>query len=371
MRAIKYFILTLCLMLLVNCIGCGTPKTSAPKTDQGPSKQTEPTPVKLPKKEIDLGEFKASQPSKPYKFGISVPHFRDPYWIAIVYGLIDEAERWGCQVVATYEAGGYANLAEQVKQMEDLAQQSVDAILFAPVDYEGTAAIADQLASKGITIINVANLSRSEKIPYGVNNYDPDVGTNMAEFIAKKLNGKGKVALLNGPAGANWAMDRVDAFKATIKGKYPEMEIIGDKCTEVDRAVAQKVVEDWIQAHPQIDAIGSITALLGEGAVSALEQAGRKKNTIVATSTLNKETYEMLKASRIDYVQSERPVYIGRLGLQLAIKYLNGESVTIEKKGTLDLPPKILWVSSPFYTPEDASKIVTENDWAPEGWKPR
>jgi ABC-type sugar transport system substrate-binding protein len=328
---------------------------------------------KLPTHDADLGGYiTPSTPKASYKLGVALPHFRDPFWVAIAYGVVDEAERWGCKVVAIFEAGGYANLDRQIKQMEDLAQLDVDAILFAPNDYEGTAAIADRVAGQGITVINLANMSKSAKVAYGVNNYDPSVGEHMADWLAKKTGGKANVVILGGPPGANWSQDRVNGFMNKIKKAYPEIKVLATKLTDVDRAAAQKVVEDWLSAFPKIDAVISVAAPLGEGAAAAVEAAGRKSDTLVLTSTLNEETLSFLKQGKIDYVQSERPALTGRLGVQLAIKALNGEAVDLPSyEALVPLPPKILYIfDAPAFTPAEAASIDTRNDIAPKNFDP-
>lgn len=358
----RWVLLIMAALLVVGACG-GDDESADEPADNG--KTTQST-------RADLGGYlEPSTPEGDCTLGMALPHFRDPFWIAIAYGAADEAEKAGCTIEAVYEAGGYENLDTQIQQVEDLIQLDVDAILFAPNDYEGTASIADRAAESGTVVINLANMSASEEVAYGVNNHDPAVGEAMADWIADK-NPDAKIALLSGPAGANWATDRIEGFKDRIEEAHPGVEIVAEKNTDVDRAVAQQVVEDWLVTGDQIDAVVAVAAPLGEGAGAALAAEDREEETDVLVSTLNDETLDFLEQGLVDYVQSERPVLTGRLGVQLAIKALNGEEVDLPSYEALTpLPPKILYIfDAPVYTSDDVGSIDTANDMAPEDFNP-
>ena len=74
--------------------------------------------------------------TRPYKLGVLFPTLKDPWWLGCAYGLYDECKRLGLEAILL-EAGGYDNIEKQVNQMEDLAQQGVDAILLGNISFEG------------------------------------------------------------------------------------------------------------------------------------------------------------------------------------------------------------------------------------------
>ena len=48
-----------------------------------------------------------------------IPHLKDPYWLGVNYGLIQEARRLGLNLTI-FEAGGYTNLNIQRQQISTL-----------------------------------------------------------------------------------------------------------------------------------------------------------------------------------------------------------------------------------------------------------
>ena len=56
-------------------------------------------------------------------------HFVDDYWKGVAYGILDEAEQSGVEVVRVTSAGGYGNLQQQIAQLEALAALDLDALI--------------------------------------------------------------------------------------------------------------------------------------------------------------------------------------------------------------------------------------------------
>src|SRR5271163_3602562 len=54
--------------------------------------------------------------SRPWRICASIPHLKDDYWLAVNFGLVNEAKRMGV-ALNLYEAGGYENLGTQQSQI--------------------------------------------------------------------------------------------------------------------------------------------------------------------------------------------------------------------------------------------------------------
>jgi len=74
--------------------------------------------------------------SRPWRICASIPHLKDDYWLAVNFGLVNEAKRMGV-ALNLYEAGGYENLATQQNQIaECVAQNRADALIIGAVERE-------------------------------------------------------------------------------------------------------------------------------------------------------------------------------------------------------------------------------------------
>ena len=78
----------------------------------------------------------APQPSQNYVIGAAVPHIKDPYWIGNAYGMYLAAQELGI-TVEFHASGGYGDLEDQTRVLDDLIVKQVDAIVMGAVDSAG------------------------------------------------------------------------------------------------------------------------------------------------------------------------------------------------------------------------------------------
>ena len=75
----------------------------------------------------------ADPASAAEKIGVSMPNIKGPWFTPVLYGISDEAKKFGYDVTIQ-DAGGYANVDKQVSQFSNLVVQKVAAILIDPAN---------------------------------------------------------------------------------------------------------------------------------------------------------------------------------------------------------------------------------------------
>ena len=75
----------------------------------------------------------ANSASAADKIGVSMPNIKGPWFTPVLYGISDEAKKFGYDVTIQ-DAGGYANVDKQVSQFSNLVVQKVAAILIDPAN---------------------------------------------------------------------------------------------------------------------------------------------------------------------------------------------------------------------------------------------
>ncbi len=91
------------------------------------------------------------------------PHMKDAYWLAVNYGIADEAQRLGVRMDSK-EAGGYENLDAQIAQVQECATGGADGVILAAISYTGLDSIVAALAEQGIPVVDNINGMASERI---------------------------------------------------------------------------------------------------------------------------------------------------------------------------------------------------------------
>src|ERR1700685_1820359 len=74
--------------------------------------------------------------SKPWNICVLFPHMKDTFWVAVDYGVVEEAKRMGVNMTL-YQAGGYENLPKQLSQFDDCLAGNFDAIIVGPISEAG------------------------------------------------------------------------------------------------------------------------------------------------------------------------------------------------------------------------------------------
>jgi len=144
--------------------------------------------------------------AKKWNLCVSFPHMKDAYWLAVDYGVVDEARREGVSM-QLLEAGGYTELAKQISQIEDCVAGGADAVIIGAISFDGLNNLVHEIRAKGILVIDVINgmsskeLSAKSLVSFG------EMGYKAGDYLAK-LHPKGgktvKVAWFPGPPGAGW-----------------------------------------------------------------------------------------------------------------------------------------------------------------------
>src|SRR5260370_15051016 len=74
--------------------------------------------------------------SKPWEICVSFPHMKDAYWLAVDYGVADEAKRQGVKMQLV-EAGGCYELQQQRFASEDYVQSVAHRISICDILFYG------------------------------------------------------------------------------------------------------------------------------------------------------------------------------------------------------------------------------------------
>jgi ABC-type sugar transport system substrate-binding protein len=153
------------------------------------------------------------------------------------------------------------------------------------------------------------------------------MGEMLGVHIAEALGGKGNVAMLSGPAGLDLTNFRVGGFKDYI-GLFPEIQVVAEKFTSTSSAETMNVMQDFLQAHPEINAVYTFNGPIAIGAVQALRAAGRQPGEVVVTTMdLEVETERLMRDGWIQMSVVSQPVTMARLAVRRAVEAARGDEI--------------------------------------------
>lgn len=216
------------------------------------------------------------------------------------------------------------DVATQIKQVESFIAQKDDAVVLKVVDANATQPISDACKAAGVKII-ATNINMNSPIDCYVGSDHKLSGTLEAEYLAKKMDGKGTVAILMGDPSHEAAQQRTDASKAVF-AKFPGIKIVAEQTGMWNRDKGMAVAENWIQSGKQIDCVIANNDEMIIGAIRAYDAAG-KKGVLFGGIDATKDALQYLKDGKLAVTVFQNGLQQGYKAVEAAQKLVNGETV--------------------------------------------
>jgi len=280
----------------------------------------------------------AAAPAEPLTFGLVTKALNNPFWEMMHEGALSVAEANSVELV--YLAPTKANnLEEQTRLVDDLIAQKVDGIVLVPVDSTGIVPAIERANEAGIPVA-LANTKATggEFITFSaVENYD--AMSMLAEHAVKTIGESGKVIILEGTAGAQTAIDRKAGVDDTL-AKYPDIEVLASQTADFQRAMGLTVMENLLQAYPEITAVIACNDEMALGAIEALDAAGRLADTMVFGFDGNNDALNAVSEGRMLATCHQNPQLQAGDAVQALLDYLAGKEVAERIQTTATLVTK-------------------------------
>lgn len=296
--------------------------------------------------------------SKAWHICASFPHMKDPFFLAANYGMVEEAKRLGVNV-QTMDAGGYTQLATQVKQIEDCVAGGAQAVVMVAIAADGMNNLLEQLKAKNIPVIDAVNGVHSKDTAARVLTSPHDEGLRAGQYLAKK-HPKGspevKIAWLPGPAGAGF----VEAFNAGFNKGIADsaVKVVEVKNGDVGKEVQAKLVEDLLQTHKDLNYLVG-TAVMAEAAMPILRARNLQDKVKIVSVYTTPGTYQALQRKAIDAAGAAPVVTTARIMIDQAVRALENK-IEYTDVGTLGR----------VYTAADIGTLKRDTVLAPDGFRP-
>lgn len=221
-------------------------------------------------------------------------------------------------------ADATGNTANQIQQIQNLIAKGVDAIL---VNANSDTALNPVLAAAHKANILIVAFDNTVTSPYAINVNTDQVkfGAAGAEWLVKKLGGKGNILALNGVAGTPVNAARWNAAKAVFD-KNPGIKILSEINANWEQATAQQAVANLLPSFPKIDGIWSQGGAMTLGAIYAFQAAGRP--LIPMTGEANNGLLKAWKTNLpkgFDSIAPAQPPALSVEALRVAVEALKGK----------------------------------------------
>ena len=319
--------------LIAGCAACGS-KTNETAPDTNAPQNTEEDAVKP---ETDGEEETEAQ---DITIGLSLYSTDISYFVAMQHGVEDYCAEMGYEVIVHDEK---MDETEMVSGCTNLLNQDVDALLVSPFKPEALGPVATLAEEKGIPFIILDIGNGDGAYPYDAFIVSDNIGGGRlaGEYLVEQLKEAGKDL-----ASAKTAVITIDPSNVSNHSRGAGFaEVMEENGISVESSIYAKeatadatypVATSILVANPDICAIFCSN---DEEAVGASQAAADLDiDDIIIIGFDGQETaIDALNSDLITASVRQYPSEMGVLGVQLAVKTLNGESIEFDDPDTKTL----------------------------------
>jgi len=255
--------------------------------------------------------------------GLALSTLNNPFFVDLRDGAQAEAGKVG---VGLTVLDAQNDPAKQASEIEDLIAKKVGVVIINPTDSDAIVPTVKKLNAAKIPIVTVDRAANGGVVAAHIASDNVAGGKMAAEYVAKRLGGKGNVVMLEGIAGSSAARDRGRGFREGM-ARFPGIKIAASQTADFDRAKGLSVMENILQAQRKIDAVFAQNDEMALGAVQAIAAANRQKEMFVVGFDAIADALKAIKEGRMAATIAQQPKVMGQLAVQAAAKILKGETV--------------------------------------------
>ena len=233
------------------------------------------------------------------------------------------------------------DVTQQIHYVDMMIAQGVDALVIAPADSKALVAVCKRAIDAGIIVVNIDNKfdaqvlkDRNVNIPF----VGPDnrKGARLAgEYLAKKLQGGDKVAIIEGAPNAFNGIQRKLGFEDAMRDGGMNIVSSQSGYWETDRA--RPVASAVINEYPDLKAILCANDNMAVGAVAALGAADKLGKIQVVGFDNIAAVQRLLKEGKILCTVDQHADKLALFGIEYALEMLKTKAQPADKETPVDL----------------------------------
>ena len=220
----------------------------------------------------------------------------------------------------------------QISIVENLIARGYGAIVIAPADSKQLVPVCQKALARGIVVINIDNpLHKVSMQQYGVT--IPFVGPDnhagaalVGAYVKHKLNGRGRVIVIEGIRGVENANLRKAGFIDTVT-QGSNIDIVASQSANWHSDEALSLAAELLKIHASVNAVFCANDKMALGVLQALDLSGLAGKTILAAYDNIEAVRSEMRSGRVHATVEQHPELMGQYGVALAKRALEGEKL--------------------------------------------
>ena len=250
-----------------------------------------------------------------------VSTLNNPFFVTLKEGAEAKAGELGYKLLVLDSQN---DPAKELANVEDVLNKNIALMMINPTDSDAVRSAIKAANRKDIPVVTLDRGASGGKVVSHVAS-DNVLGGEMAgKLIIDTLQGKGKVVELLGVAGTSAARDRGEGFNKAIK-EAGGIEVVAAQPADFDRTKGLNVMENILQAQPEINAVFAHNDEMALGAIKAVQAA--KRDILIVGFDGTDDGVKAVEDGSMLATVAQQAGKIGAIGVETADKILKGEKV--------------------------------------------
>lgn len=251
--------------------------------------------------------------------GLSVSTLNNPFFVSLSEGAKQKAKELNINLSVVNASD---DTAKQTSDIEDLISKNVQVIIVNPVDSDAVAPAVLDAINANIPVISVDRGVNGVEVTSAISSDNVAGARLVGEYLIELIGENSKVAELIGIPGATATIDRGKGFHQSADGK---LNIVASQTANFNRAEGLTVMENILQANPDIKGVFAHNDEMALGALEAVESLG--KDIVIIGFDATDDAVYAVQNGTMKATVAQQPELMGATAIETALKIINGETV--------------------------------------------
>jgi len=250
-----------------------------------------------------------------------VSTLNNPFFVTLKEGAEAKADELGYELLVLDSQN---DPAKELAAVEDVLTKDIAVLMINPTDSDAVRSAIRAANRRDIPVVTLDRGANGGEVVSHVASDNVQGGAMAGDLIMDLLAGSGKVVELEGVPGTSAARDRGEGFNAAIS-KIEGITVVARQTADFDRTKGLNVMENILQAQPEIDAVFAHNDEMALGAIKAIQAA--KRDILVVGFDGTDDAVAAVNEGAMLATIAQQAAKIGATGVETADAILKGESV--------------------------------------------
>ncbi|MDV7143395.1 ribose ABC transporter substrate-binding protein RbsB [Tropicimonas sp. TH_r6] len=250
-----------------------------------------------------------------------VSTLNNPFFVTLKEGAEEKAGELGYELLVLDSQN---DPAKELAAVEDVLNKDVKLLMINPTDSDAVRSAIRAANRKDVPVVTLDRGASGGDVVSHVASDNIQGGEMAAELVNATFEGAAKVVELQGVPGTSAARDRGEGFNKGIDA-VDGLMIVASQAADFDRTKGLNVMENILQAQPEVNVVFAHNDEMALGAIKAIEAA--KRDILVIGFDGTDDAVAAVNDGSMLATVAQQAAMIGSLGVETADKILKGEDV--------------------------------------------